>query len=142
MKKSILTLVFFSFLSGLAFAQSEETRSLSSFSKVSAQESIEVYLKKGDKEEARVVSDNIDLSDVRTDVSLGRLKIHIEDNDRWSRNRNVDVKVYVTYKSVNALSSSSSSSIEVEDKLETSGDFDVDVSSSGYVRASLKADEL
>ncbi|MEQ9403425.1 MAG: head GIN domain-containing protein [Cyclobacteriaceae bacterium] len=138
MKKSLVVTLLGILAAGMTFAQSEETRNLSSFSEVSAQEGIDVYLKKGNKEEARVVARSVDLEDVLTEVSGGRLKIHL-DGSRW---RNVDVDVYVTYKSIDEINASSSGSITAEDPIEVDGDFEVGVSSSGDVRATIKADEL
>ncbi len=138
MKKSYLITLLGILVAGFTFAQSEETRSLSSFSRISANEGIDVFIKQGDKEEARVVARNIDLDDVLTDVSGDRLKIHLYGDNH----RNVDVEVYVTYKSVNALSASSAASLRSEGLIETNGDFDVDVSSAGDLEASIKADEL
>lgn len=138
MKKSMLITLLGVLVAGYTFAQSEETRSLSSFSKVSTHEGIVVYLEEGNREEARIVSDNIDLEDILTDVSGSTLKIHLDGNNY----RNVDVEVYVTYKSLTALRASSAGSIIAKDRIETSGDFDVDVSSAGDVSATIKADEL
>lgn len=121
-----------------AFAQKKETRSLSSFNEVSVHEGIDVILKKGSKEEARIESDNIDLRDVLTEVSGGRLKIHLDGNNH----RNVDVNIVVTYKSLRAVSASSAADIEAEEQIVASGDFRVDVSSAGDIELSIKADEL
>jgi hypothetical protein len=141
--KRIITITLGMLLAGFIYAQSEETRSLSSFSRVSASEGINVYLKKGSTEEARIVSQNIDIDEVRTDVSGGRLKIHLDDGDWFNRSRrNVDVDVYVTFKEIDAISASSAASIIAEDELVTSGDFDVDVSSAGDIQASIKADDV
>jgi hypothetical protein len=138
MKKSILITLLGVFVAGFTFAQSEETRSLSSFSRISAQEAIDVFITQGNKEEARIVADNIDLEDVLTEVNGGRLKIHLDGN-KW---RNVDVEVYVTYKSISAISASSAASLTSQEQINASGDFDVDVSSAGDIKASIKADEL
>lgn len=138
MKKSILTIALGVLVAGFTFAQQEETRSLDSFTKVTAHEAVNVYLKKGNKEEARVVSKSEDLEDVLTEVSGGRLKVHLEGNNH----RNVEVDVYVTYVSLNAIGASSAASIKSEGTIETNGDFDVDVSSAGDIIASIKADDL
>ena len=140
MKKLFLTTTLGILLAGFSFAQSEETRKLSSFSEISAQEAIDVYLKKGDKEEARVVSENIDIEDVLTEVSGDRLKIHLDGNN-W---RNVKVKVYVTYKSIEGISASSAASITSNGVIDANGnDFDVDVSSAGDIDVQINnADEL
>lgn len=140
MKKSILTAALGLLIAGFSYAQDEETRSLSSFSEVSSQEAIDVILIEGSKEEARIVSESHDLDEVLTDVSGGRLKIHLEGNNH----RNVDVKVYVTYRSLNAVSASSASSITARGDIDAGGDdFDVDASSAGDVEVSIvNADEL
>lgn len=143
MKKSLLITLLGVFVAAATFAQ-EETRNLASFSEVSAQEGISVYLKKGSNESARVVINggNVSLDQVLTDVSGDRLKIHLEDKRGWN-NRNVDVDVYVTYKSLEGLSASSAASIEAQDVIEANGDFDVDVSSAGDVIAKIVGiDEL
>ncbi|WP_462250864.1 head GIN domain-containing protein [Ekhidna sp.] len=140
MKKSFVITLLGILVAGAAFAQSEETRNLSSFSEVSAHEGIDVILKEGSKEEARIVSDSHDLDEVLTDVSSGRLKIHLEGNNH----RNIDVKVYVTYKSLNGISASSAASITSDGAINANGeDFDVDVSSAGDIEASIEnADEI
>ena len=143
MKKSILITVLGFIVAAATFAQ-EETRNLSSFSEVSAHEGINVYLSEGNDEKARVVINggNVELDDVLTDVSGDRLKIHLEDRRGWN-NRNVDVDVYVTYKSLSALKASSAASIDARDVIEANGDFDVDVSSAGDIRAKITGiDEL
>lgn len=139
MKKTfIITLIGF-ILANVALGQSEETRQLSSFSSISAHEAIDVYLKEGGQEEVRVVSENVDLADVLTEVSGGRLKIHLDGNN-W---KNINVEVYVTYKSLDRISASSAASIKSEGTIQASGDFEVKVSSAGDIDATIKgADEL
>jgi hypothetical protein len=140
MKKSFIITLLGILVAGATFAQSEETRNLSSFSEISAHEGIDVFIKAGSKEEARIVSDSHDLDEVLTEVSGGRLKIHLEGNNH----RNIDVEVYVTYKSINAISASSAASLTAEGSIDANGnDFDVDVSSAGDIDASIEnADEV
>ena len=144
MKKTFLITLLGICVAIAGFAQ-EETRNLSSFSEVSAHEGISVYLSKGSDESARVVinSGDIDLDEVLTEVSGDRLKIHLEDRKGWNNSRNVDVDVYVTFKSLSALRAASAASIEAKDVIEANGDFDVDVSSAGDIRAKITGiDEL
>ena len=136
--KRIVILSTALFLSTLVFAQKETTRNLSSFSEISAHEAIDVYIKSGNKEEARIKASNIDLEDVLTEVSGGRLKIHLEGNNH----RNVKVEVWVTYKSISGLKASSAASIDGENEVNSSGDFDIDVSSAARITVKLKADDL
>ena len=58
-------------------AQETETRSLANFSELSVGEAISVVLIPGTKNEAVIKVRNIDLEDVETNVSGGRLKIEL-----------------------------------------------------------------
>ncbi|MEL6535330.1 MAG: head GIN domain-containing protein [Bacteroidota bacterium] len=126
---------------GLGFAaqaQDTETRNLGSFSKVSAQEGIEVTLKKGNTNSAVITAKRIDLDEVLLDVNGSTLKIHLEGN----RHNNVNVEVEVTFSGdLESIHSSSASSITCNDWLKAS-EFDVDVSSSGQIDIKVEADEI
>ena len=139
-----MTKIIIIFLIGIAgmvlpFSQSEENRDLEAFTKVHVHESIDVYLTKGNKESAKVVAGNVDISEVLTEVRNGRLTIHL-DGDNYRKK--IDVTVYVTYVDLEELDASSAGSITVEDKIEISGDFIVSASSAGDVKASIKANSL
>lgn len=116
----------------------QTTRNLSSFTKVHAQEGIDVILKAGSKESARIQADNIDVDDVRTDVDGNVLRIHLEGDNH----RNIDVKVYVTYVQLSGIKASSAASIVFENKVEAKGDFDISCSSAGKIEIDLKADDV
>lgn len=136
--KKILNLSLALLIGFSAFAQRTTTRSLSSFSEISAHEGIEVYLKKGAKEEARIEASGLELSEVLTEVSGGKLKIHLEKNSY----RNIDVTVWVTYKSLNAVSASSAAEITGEDQIVTDGDFRISASSAGEVSLDVRCEDL
>ena len=137
MKKiAIIAIVLVCGLTGNA--QNKETRKLSSFSEISVQEAIDAFIKSGDKEEIRIEARGIELDDVLTDVSGGKLKIHLDGNSH----RNVDVTVWVTYKSIREVSVSSASSLIGENEIIATGDFRINVSSAGDLRLSLRADDL
>ena len=89
MKKhfGILILLVVSAMS--AIAQNTETRELSSFTELSVGEAINVILVPGSKNEAVIKARNIDLDDVETNVSGGRLKIELN----GTRHNNIDVEV-------------------------------------------------
>lgn len=145
MMKSTLSVLATLFAFYSCFAQESETRSLPSFSEISAHEGINVYIKKGAREEARVVSTKIDLEDILTEVSGDRLKVHLDDDKRsWWGNGGSrgEIDVYVTYKEIDLLKASSSGSIEAQGTIDADGDFEVGVSSSGDIEASIVADEL
>lgn len=90
-----------------ALAQQTETRNLQAFSGVKAAEGIDVFVKKGEKESAKIEVEGTDPSNVVTEVSGSYLKVHMRDG----RFRSVKAKVYVTYVSLDKLSASSAGSI-------------------------------
>ncbi len=113
-----LSLVFLLLLSGwTAVAQETETRPLESFRGVRASEAIDVYLKKGDKESVKIEVENVQLSDVLTEVSGGYLRVHMRDGNY--RGRRV-VRAYVTYVALEKVSATSASNIFSEGILKSS----------------------
>lgn len=104
-------------VTGSAFAQHTEIRKVESFSGIRAQSGLDVYLKKGDRESVRVeIGGNIEPKRVLTQVSDGTLKIGL---DKGSYN-NIDVKVYVTYVSVERLTVNSGATIFCENVIKGS----------------------
>lgn len=112
--KRIITFIIFFGVSVLATAQESEVRSVDSFTGIKSSEGIDVYLKKGSTESVRVEVSGTSLSNVLTEVKGGFLKIHMREN-RYRGN--VNVKVYVTYVSIEKISASSASSIYTQGKL-------------------------
>lgn len=122
----------------VSYGQQTENRKLSSFSGVKASEGIDVYLKKGEKESARIeVSGDITTKDVLTDISGSYLKIHLTDE----RHRNINVKVYVTYIRLEKLSASSAGRILSEGTLRANS-LEISASSAGSVEAYIETDDL
>ncbi|MBS1951204.1 MAG: hypothetical protein OJF59_003105 [Cytophagales bacterium] len=119
-----------------SFAQQTETRSLSSFRSIKVSQAIDTYLKKGDKEGVRVEVKDGKVSDVITDVEGSSLRIKMRDGRNfWNK---VDVKVYVTYVTLEKISASSASSVFSEGTVKTSN-LDINVSSAANVEISIEA---
>ncbi|HKB45596.1 MAG TPA: DUF2807 domain-containing protein, partial [Chitinophagaceae bacterium] len=107
MKKSIVGLLWLVSLPLLA--QQSETRSLGSFRGIKVAQAIDAYLKKGDKESARIEVTGGSLSDVITEVEGSSLRIKMRDGHHfWNK---INVKVYVTYVNLDKISASSASSV-------------------------------
>src|SRR5215213_4427765 len=105
--KKFVFVALFSLSLVRAFSQQSEVRKIGSFRGVKAGEAIDVYLKKGDKEEVKVEVTGTALSNVLTEISGTYLRIHMKDGDY----RNRDVKVYVTYTALDKISASQASNI-------------------------------
>jgi hypothetical protein len=125
-----LSLVFFT-----AFSQESEVRSVGPFSGIKAAEAIDVYLKKGDKESVKVEVTGTSIKNVLTEVSGSYLKIHMEDGRYRSRN----VKVYVTYVSLNKIHASSAANVFSEGTIR-SNSLDISASSAASVEISIMSE--
>jgi hypothetical protein len=126
--------VLFALAANSLFAQEREVRSVGSFTGVKAAEAIDVYLKKGDKESVRVETTG-SLSDVITEVSGGYLKVHMKQGSY----RNKNVKVYVTYVSINKVSASSAANVFSDGTIRASS-ISISVSSAASVELSIDAE--
>ncbi len=136
MKKALLITIL-SIISIGVFAQEREERKLSSFDKIKSSQAIDVYIKPGSEEKVVVVVDRIDLDDVLTEVSGGKLSIRLSKGNY----RNIDVKVYVTYKNLNGVSASSASNITGEGTLKTDR-LKIGVSSAASIELRIDCEDL
>lgn len=137
MKKVSIILLLVAIVSG-ALAQQSETRQLGQFSGIRTGEAIDVYLKKGDKESARVEVDGVSLSDVQTEVSGNVLRIHMRQGNYRGRH---SVKVYVTYVEIGRISTSSASNVFTDGVLKTKS-LDIACASAGNVELKLEAESV
>src|SRR5690606_23620558 len=110
----------------LAQAQNEETRPLASFTELHAGGSWDVILEQGNTEEVRLEGRNIDLDKVITEVKNNALHIYLEKGNY----RNIDLKVYVTYKNLEVIHKSGSGNLKNTSDLSAS-DFELHLSGSG-----------
>jgi hypothetical protein len=101
-------------------------------------EGIDVYLKKGDKESAKVEVTNVPLGDVLTEVSGSYLKVHMKDGHYRGK---YSVKVYVTYVKLEKLSASSGGNIFSEEVIK-SNSLDIHASSAGTIEIGAEADRI
>jgi hypothetical protein len=119
-------------------AQQSEDRHIGTFRGIKCSEAIDVYLKKGDKENVRVETTGTQLSNVITEVSGSNLKIHMQSGNYRDRK---NVKVYVTYVSLDKISASSASNV-FSNGIIKAGNFDISVSSAASVEISLEASSV
>lgn len=120
-----------------AFSQQSEVRKIGSFRGVKAGEAIDVYLKKGDKEEVKVEVTGTALSNILTEVSGTYLRIHMKDGNYKNR----DVKVYVTYVNLESISASSASNIFSENIIKNDK-MEISASSAATIEISLDVQSL
>ncbi len=117
--KKIFTTCLFTLLIAMmvaleANAQSTETRSVGSFHGIKSSQGISVYLHKGTTQSVKIEAENIDMDDVRTQVEGGILKISLGNGNH----RNVNVKVDVTFVTLDMVAASSASGIFSSDLIQ------------------------
>lgn len=135
----LVTIVLTAFVMvSCAQAQQTETRTPGHFTKVHSGGSWEVILEEGNSEEIRIEAKGVDLDKVKTEIDGDVLKLGLVKGNY----RNVNLKFYVTYKSLEGVKCSGSGEINVEDDVITD-DFYIGLSGSGdvYIK-SLRADDL
>lgn len=138
MSKILITLVFAGFVGTLA-AQQSEVREVGSFRGIRAAEGIDVFLDRGERESVRVdVSGNTELSHVVTEVSGTYLKIHLREG-RFRRN--INAKVYVTYREIDRISASSAANVYSEDVIRTRN-LAVECASAASIVLAVDVDEI
>ncbi len=138
MKMKALVLIF-CMSSVIAFAQQSETRNVGSFQGVKSGEAIDVYLKKGDKESVKVETTGEKLSNIMTEVSGSYLKIYFRDNSFFRDNS--DVKVYVTYVTLDRISASSASNVFSEGVIKATS-MEIHASSAADIEVSVDATDV
>ena len=136
--KQVGILFLFVLIACGASAQESETRQLGQFTGIRVGEAIDLYIKKGDKESAKVEVENVRLSDVLTEVSGSYLRIHMRQNN-YSGHRKV--KVYVTYVSIEKINASSASSVFSESVVKTKS-LDITAASAANIELQVEAENV
>lgn len=126
----IVFIVLFLLSSFPVLAQSIETRTLPSFKQLNTGGSWDVAIVKGDREEVRLEAKNLNLDKVITEVKNGILNIHIERGNY----RNMDLKVTVVYRELEAIHAGGSGNLKSTDALAADA---LEVSLSGSGNASF-----
>jgi hypothetical protein len=121
-----------------AFAQQTETRQLGKFNGIRVGEAIDVYLKKGDKESARIEVDGVSLSDVETEITENVLRIRMR---RGNYNGRHSVKAYVTYVEIKRITSASAANVFSDGVLKAST-LEITCVSAASIELKLEADNV
>lgn len=132
-------IIFLLFLLGTtAQAQGTETRTPGSFTHVESGGSWDVFIKKGSKDEVKLVSTNISLNKVLTEVDGDELKISLE---RGSYEK-LGLTVYVTVRNLDGIGTSGSGDMIVESDF-GADEFSIGLSGSGKIEMkNIMAEEI
>ena len=113
-KIAFLALIAIAGLTGTAFAQSEETRSVSGYNGIASGGSFTIYVKIDGTESLRLKGDAEDLKKIETVVEHGVLQIRFPKENEWKHDHIGHIDVYVTAKSLSSVALGGSGSIDVE----------------------------
>lgn len=122
-------------------AQEKETRKFDNFSSIEVGEAIELIITQGDRNEAVVEVDDIDLDEVITEIRGSELNIERKNSNRNNSNNRGDVVVRLTYKSIDEVSVSSAASVYSKSNIKAD-DFEVNASSAGRMELDLDVTDL
>jgi Putative auto-transporter adhesin, head GIN domain len=137
--KKLITLLFVALIGfGSSFAQSRETRSVGTFTKISFRVPGKLVLRQGSPQKVELEGDKETLSKIETEVKGDRLSIGNEERWNWGWSGNDKVMVYITVKDISALSVSGSGDLITEGKI-TTNQLDLAVSGSGSLQTEVSA---
>lgn len=122
-------------------AQEKETRNFEDFSSIEVGEAIELIIIQGDKNEAVIEVDDIDLDEVITDVRGSELNIERKNSNRNNSNNRGEVVVRLTYKNIDEISVNSAASVFSKSKIKAES-FEVNASSAGQMELELDVTDL
>jgi hypothetical protein len=123
------SIILFLFLLGTTVkAQGTETRIPGTFTKVESGGSWDVFIKKGSKDEVKLVSTNISLDKVITEVDDNELKIKLEKGSYTK----IGLTVYVTVRDLDGIGTSGSGNMTVESDF-GADEFNIGLSGSGNI---------
>jgi Putative auto-transporter adhesin, head GIN domain len=135
--KLTICLMAFVFASASTFAQTKETRTVDTFTKIAFRTNGTLYLKQGSPQKVEIEGTKEAISRIQIEVSGGKLTIEHERSDRNWHNEG-DIKVYVTVKDIDAIGVHGSGDLVAQTKL-TGSSFDISVTGSGSMEAEIEA---
>jgi hypothetical protein len=136
--KSIVFICFLFYFAQDGFTQVTETRSFSSFNKIKLCGAGKVFLTEGSKEEATITAQNLNLSDIITEIKNNTLHIYPQKNVFGEDSH---LTIYLTYKQLDGIQISGAVDLQVNSVI-TSNKFDLKCSGSEKVSMKINTKEL
>ncbi|HPD95651.1 MAG TPA: head GIN domain-containing protein [Tenuifilaceae bacterium] len=100
-------------LSSAVYAQNTDERTLTPFDELKVYGEVKVYLEKGEAEHAKVITEDIPVKDIITEIDGKTLIVKLKSNIY----KNVRAEVYVTYRELREVSTSAAASISLNSTL-------------------------
>lgn len=140
MGKRIL-LFLFCLASSVAFAQETAVRKMGSFNKLELGGHFDLRLKKGDKAEVTIETEDIGPDEIITEIRNNTLRITMKDDRKLRKGDLKKSIVYLTYTELRGIQWEGAGNITTESEL-VADKFDLEISGAGNVRMDLKVQNL
>jgi hypothetical protein len=125
-----------------SLAQETTERNVGSFESIDVSGAMDVFLTEGTTENVKIEAKGIELDKILTEVKDQTLKISMKNQSgNWSWGKNVEIKVYVTYRKLNAISNRGSSDI-IGNSVVKNETMDISLSGSGDIKMALDVKSL
>ncbi|WP_199118657.1 head GIN domain-containing protein [Pedobacter sp. ASV28] len=119
-KTTFLVCILACGLSLATWAQSSRSVNASNFNSLTVSNGIDLFLSQGSSESIIIKGREEVIKNVVVEQNAGNLVIKYKDGVNWSRLfKNTDIKVYITYKKLNAITASGGSDVNTENILNT-----------------------
>jgi hypothetical protein len=139
-RKSILLLVA-CLASSIAFAQETAVRKMGSFNKLDLGGHFDLRLKKGDKAEVTIETEDIGPDEIITQIRNNTLHISMKDDRKFRRGDLKRSVIYLTYTDLRSIQWDGAGNITTESEL-VADRFDLEISGAGNVKMDLQVQEL
>jgi hypothetical protein len=138
MKRQIILVSILMLFAAAIQAQTKETRSVSTFTKIAFRVPGKLYLRQGSPQKVVLEGKKDILEEIDTKVEDGRLMIGKEGKWDWKWGNDDEIIAYVTVKDIDALTVGGSGDLIGETKI-TGDDIDLNVSGSGNMKVDVEA---
>jgi hypothetical protein len=133
--------VIFCLVTSFGYAQEATVRKIGSFNKLELGGHFDLRLKKGDKAEVTIETEDIGPDEIITEIRNNTLVITLKDDRKFRRSDLKKSIVYLTYTELKSIHWEGAGNITTESEL-VADKFDLDISGAGNVRMDLKVKNL
>lgn len=141
MIRNSILLIVFCVASSIAFAQETAVRKMGSFNRLELGGHFDLRLKKGNKAEVTIETEDIGPDEIITEIKNNTLHIRMKDDRKWGKSDLKRSVIYLTYTDLRSIQWDGAGNITTESELVTDR-FDLEISGAGNVKMDLKVEDL
>jgi hypothetical protein len=141
MKSRYILILVFCFIASVGFAQETAVRKMGSFNKLDLGGHFDLRLKKGDKAEVIIETEDIGPDEIITEIRNNTLYISMKDDKKFRKGDLKKSVIYLTYTDLRSIQWQGAGNITTESEL-VADRFELDISGAGNVKMDLKVQNL